>query len=268
LGFAALLLSFVFLGIEYYNGYVYGVDSWYWVKVMYQKPLISILFTGGLLIALYSYLGPKRFAFLMSMFFISFRLFINEADDYLFYLINMIILMKIDEKKGMIYSLAVGLLYGFVHGFWISGTYYVESVRNIVAILMPLPLYAHAIVNRDWKYLVIAVFLMAVGMTPKMAATGLFPLTFLYVMHRKPRALIVAIFLFFMFTQLYNEYKYQMNVCVDQEKYCANGICNPTVDWCGHYLAYKLKNYIINVTTSYGINCCVGSECFYYWKVK
>ncbi|RLG16658.1 hypothetical protein DRN69_00270 [Candidatus Pacearchaeota archaeon] len=260
IGIVCLIASIIFIGIQFYLNFVYGIDSWYWVKIAYQKPRISLLFTLAFIISLFLTLGSKKFAILFSMFFISFRFFINEIDDYLFYILNILILTKLNKKLGFIYSVGVAILYAFIHNFWVSPSIYVESNRNFLTILMPFPFYLLTFHNKHYLYLITTLLLTIIFPVPKFTVTALFPLVFLYIEKEDVKfpPILLIFFISFGFFSMLKDYFFQYTVSIESEKYCSGIICNPKYDWTGHYLAYK--GYIVNVT-GYGVNCCMGNEC-------
>lgn len=266
------------------NHQVYGVDSWYWLKVSHIPLILFNLFPIGMCVLIiavfYKADGDFYTKLILATIFLS-NIFIGrflefELDDFLMYAILFPILAikpKIGAYLGVGVVIAYLIVHGFAYPFFITGGRIAEATANypftILAFLPSIFLFA---LNDKWKYLaILSIFILLI---PQPKITNPLPLFLLpaYISMiqntekkiKFPKYLMMA-FCMITFIMVISEAVRQVNanteafdrLCDVETKICYN---YNYVDWgFGHYFAYLgYKNY----ATNFGVCQCTGIECF------
>jgi len=280
---AALLLTAGFLFIQFAFNFVYGIDSWYWVKVMYHSPRVSIIATAGfiftLMLIFISRHGIIRGLVLFSLFiglFTSNRMFVNEPDDYIYFyfiFIPIAVLSRYSKKMSYLYAFASIIAYLWLHDFYfikgVACNVSLECVPNrFVSLALVMPFLYYTASSRKWFITLITIALTLIAPYGKFVSTGLTALIFAFFINearniRYDRSIALAIILA-SFISMYIHYFDVMDRQIDIVKdMCDTNtmVCNfnSTTSFAGHYASYL--GFYANDTQGFGICYCIGADC-------
>ena len=278
IGLWALIAFYVwaFLYLTYFNQ-VYGVDSWFWLKIMNLKPihfnlafLVFIFFVMSLF-----YLNGKDWKLLSLLFLInlfSLRFIEVEPDDFLMYAIGFTLTLALKKvtKYYWLFPLAAVLAYGFFHNFFLKYWYepHLESAFNLASPIFFFPAIYLLLENRKLWQAALIFILFLLFPTPKFASNALPLLIFAFYLdlkspkcHTPTLLCLLTLYMVFVGVSIVGQVKLNLEAF---EKYCnrETKICNNTDinAWhYGHYFAYL--GYKSMNPAEFGVFCCKGIEC-------
>jgi hypothetical protein len=270
------------------NGQVYGIDSWYWLKVTGQPVWFFNLWPLALYVLItvlfYRANGSLDNRFLLLIIFLSnifvVRFIEVEFDDFLMYAM-LFSIVAVNPKKLIWLTIPVIILYALMHGWFFNipnfnflslnlGLNAEESPNIWLDLLLFLPTIYLFFLNNKWKYLSVLLIFLAVFAIPKMTnplPLFLLPAYLAMASDEKikfPSFLIIgfAIIAVIMITsEAFREVHANLDAFI---KYCNTEqmICynfNQTYYDFGHYFAYLgYRSY----SHGYGACTCIGIQCF------
>ena len=279
-----IILPLFFVSYFMYHDQVYGVDSWYWLKVTHLEPFhfytLSILMWFS--VYMYFMLSEGKLTskiliaslFLINLF--SLRFLEVEFDDYVFYLLSFTIILFCDKFFGSkfrkVFSILIVLFYVTVHktAFFFGSNYIAELWRTPITFAYILPSIFLLFENRMYKEMVTLLLLVFIFMTPKFVTNALPVLIFSFFLDLVKKDIKINYWVYLPFTlifiisMIYIPIVTVRNNNLAFEKYCDKEtmICNNIEEgsWhYGHYFTYL--GYYSNNPDHWGVCMCKGEEC-------
>lgn len=229
---------------------VWGVDSWYWLRVSKMKPWMFNLFAFLFFIGIRKFFKNK-IAYLFFILNLATLKFLEvELDDYVFLLSSFIIISQ-TGKLAEIIGLIITFIYIFIHRAIPLNpkmTEFVEMNMNPLFFMFLLPTYTLLYIIGRKDLLAMVLLLSALFPYPKIISSAIMIFVFSIMINLKIYesnkirflAIIFLIIWIIMSAQgtirFVNEYNKAIELCNPLTKVCYND--HPDKWWLGHYLEY------------------------------